>query len=222
MFHVKHVIVFLCLFLSFKGHAQGILTLRDKPFVYSCPIDSVLFQSLNSGGYFGSLSKTEQETVYWVNYFRQNPRRFWNTVMKEFLIQFPEAKSSYTRTLEADILRAPESLQVVYPDSGLISMAVLHANDLKKRHGIITHVSSSGKNFVQRIQAVGRYSCGAENIFNGSFSGLEALIALLIDQGVPDRGHRMNILDPRFQLIGVSFINHRDEKGILVQDFACH
>lgn len=100
-------------------------------------------------------------------------------------------------------------------------MAATHAGDLKKRNGVISHTSSVGKTFVQRIQAAGRYTCGAENIFNGSFNALESLIALLIDQGVADKGHRLNLLDPKFQLIGISFISYKEGKGILVQDFAC-
>lgn len=221
MFHVKHFLFILLLCISSSVVGQGVLTLRDKPFEYTVAIDSALYKSISASKAFSLLSKPEQESLYWVNYFRQSPRRFWNTVMKEFLLQFPEAKSSYTRSLEADILKGPQSFSLLAPDSGLIMMAATHAFDLKKRNGIISHTSSVGKTFVQRIQAAGRYTCGAENIFNGSFNALKSLIALLIDQGVPDKGHRLNLLDPKFQLIGISFISYKDGKGILVQDFAC-
>ncbi|TWI82987.1 Cysteine-rich secretory protein family protein [Lacibacter cauensis] len=222
MFHVKHAFVLAFISICTTGLSQGILTLKDKPFVYSHSYDSSLIKTLNNSAVYKSLSKPEQESVYWLNYFRQNPRRFLNTIIKEFLVQFPEAKSAYTRSLEVDILKAPQTLTLVLPDSGLNTMAAAHALDLKKRNGVISHISSSGKNFVQRIQAAGKYTCGAENIFIGSFNGLESLIALLIDHGVPDKGHRVNILNPRFQLVGVSFIQSSGDKGLLVQDFACH
>ena len=221
MFHVKQLLVILLLSFSSTVVGQGVLTLRDKPFEFTLAIDSVLYKSMSASKTFNVLSQREQESLYWVNYFRQNPRRFWNTVMKEFLLQFPEAKSSFTRSLEADIMKAPQSLPLLLPDSGLIRMAATHAADLKKRNGIISHTSSTGRSFVQRIQAAGRYTCGAENIFNGSFNGLESLIALLIDHGVPDKGHRANLLDSKFQLLGLSFIPTASGKGILVQDFAC-
>lgn len=221
MFHVKQLLVILLLSFSSTVVGQGVLTLRDKPFEFTAAIDSVLYKSMSASKIFNVFSQREQESLYWVNYFRQNPRRFWNTVMKEFLLQFPEAKSSFTRSLEADIMKAPQSLPLLLPDSGLIRMAATHAADLKKRNGIISHTSSTGRSFVQRIQAAGRYTCGAENIFNGSFNGLESLIALLIDQGVPDKGHRANLLDSKFQLLGLSFIPTVNGKGILVQDFAC-
>jgi len=221
MFHVKQLLLFFFLSIGSSVFGQGVLTLRDKPFDYKPVIDSALYKSISVANYFSLLSQTERESLYWLNYFRQNPRRFWNTVMKEFLVQFPEAKSSYTRSLEADIMKAPQALPLLMPDSGLFRMATTHAADLKNRKGIISHTSSDGRNFVQRIQAAGRYTCGAENIFNGSFNGLESLIALLIDQGVPDKGHRLNILDPKFQLVGVSFLPLPSGKGMLVQVFAC-
>lgn len=221
MFHVKQLVVIVLLSVSSSALGQGVLTLQDKPFGINLSIDSGLYKSISSSNEFGLLSQTERESLYWVNYFRQNPRRFWNLVMKEFLVQFPEAKSPYTRSLEADILKAPQSLPLLALDSGLIRMASAHAEDLKKRNGIISHTSSGGRTFVQRIQTAGRYTCGAENIFNGSFNGLESLIALLIDHGVADKGHRVNLLDPKFQLIGISFIAFTPGKGILVQDFAC-
>jgi uncharacterized protein YkwD len=211
MFHVKQVLTILLLSVSSTVVSQGVLTLRDKPFEYTAAIDSALYKSISASKAFSLLSKPEQESLYWLNYFRQNPRRFWNTVMKEFLLQFPEA----------NIMKAPQSLPLLAPDSGLVKMATAHAADLKKRNGVISHTSANGKSFVQRIQAAGRYSCGAENIFNGSFNALESLIALLIDQGVPDKGHRLNLLDPKFQLVGISFVSFKEGKGILVQDFAC-
>lgn len=221
MFHVKQFLFILLLCISSTVVGQGVLILRDKPFEHTIAFDSVLYKSLSASKAFRLLSTPEQESMYWVNYFRQNPRRFWNTVMKEFLLQFPEAKSAYTRSLEADIMKAPQSLPLLAPDSGLVKMATAHTADLKRRNGIISHTSSDGKTFVQRIQAAGRYTCGAENVFNGSFNALESLIALLIDQGVPDKGHRLNLLDPKFQLVGISFVSFKEGKGILVQDFAC-
>ena len=221
MFHVKQILLFFFLSVGSSVVGQGVLTLRDKPFEYKPAIDSALYKSISSANAFTLLSQTERESLYWLNYFRANPRRFWNTVMKEFLLQFPEAKSSFTRSLEADLMKAPQTLPLLLPDSGLIRMATAHAADIKQRKGIISHTSADGRNFVQRIQAAGRYTCGAENIFNGTFNGLESLIALLIDQGVADKGHRLNLLDPRFQLVGLSFISFKEGKGILVQDFAC-
>lgn len=203
-----------------KGYAQGVLTLKDKPFEIKHRYDETLLRQLESNALYNSLSTNEKNLFYWTNYFRQDPKRFYETIIVEFLNQFPEAKSSYSRSLELDIKKAPQSLALLIPDEGLLTTTKQHASDLVKRGGIISHTSSNGKTFVQRLQEAGKYTCGAENVYIGSFNGLESLITLLIDTGVPDKGHRMNLLDPKFQRMGVSF-QSTGSKGLLVQDFAC-
>ena len=220
MFHVKRLIIFVFLICGFSGYAQGVLTLKDRPFEIKHQYDEALLRQLEANTLYSSLSTSERNVFYWTNYFRQDPRRFYETIIVEFLNQFPEAKSSYSRSLELDIKKAPQSLALLMPDEGLLATSKRHASDLVKRGGIISHTSSNGKTFVQRLKGAGKYTCGAENIYIGSFNGLESLIALLIDTGVPDKGHRMNFLDPKFGRMGVSF-QSTGNKGLLVQDFAC-
>jgi hypothetical protein len=170
---------------------------------------------------FQSASALEQEFFYWTNYFRSNPGRFFETIIREFGRQYPEVSKADIKSLEQDIKRSAFSLPIVFSDEGLLKMSRIHASDLVKRGGVISHTSSKGQTFSQRINEAGRYRCGAENVYIGSFDPLEALIALLIDSGVPDKGHRMNLLDPRFGKMGVSFQAASGKKGLLVQDFAC-
>jgi hypothetical protein len=211
--------VFIILQLS--STAQGVITLQDKPFVYTAPVDSALWKSLKAEPSFKLLTNQEQMLFYWTNVFRKDPRKFFSTAVKEFIKQFPEANSSYLKSLERDIQKAPASLPLLLPDAGLGKMSKTHSSDLLGRGGIISHKSSSGKDFVQRIRDAGMYRCGAENIFVGTYDPLEALIALLIDQGVADKGHRMNLLDVRFERMGVSFSVMNTKRAVLVQDFAC-
>lgn len=218
---MKHIFFVFLLFYNISLNAQGIMTLQDKPFVFNRTIDSVLWKEINKEGIFNSLSQQDQLTFYWTNYFRQNPKRFYSLVIKEFIRQFPEANSAELKSLEKDISKAPENLQLLYPEKGLLKMASSHSSDLEKRGAVITHTSKSGKNFVQRINEVGTYSCGAENIYIGSPDPLEALVALLIDMGVPDKGHRKNLFDPKFGRMGVSFLLVSSKKGLLEQVFAC-
>jgi Cysteine-rich secretory protein family len=221
MFHVKNMLFLLFVLVATEGYSQGVLTLKDKPFSYTHTYDTALIRHLEANKTYSTLSVKEKDLFYWTNYFRKDPRRFYETIVVEFLKQFPEAKSTYTKSLEADIKKAPVALSVLLPDNGLLTAAHLHASDLIKRGNVLSHNSSSGKNFVQRLQESGRYSCGAENVYIGSFNALESLIALLIDNGVPDKGHRMNLLDPKFKLMGVSFQSAGAGKGLMVQDFAC-
>lgn len=218
---MKHIFFVFLLFYNISLNAQGIMTLQDKPFVFNRTIDSVLWREINKEGIFNSLTQQDQLTYYWTNYFRQNPKRFFNLIIKEFIRQFPEANTQELKSLEKDILKTPDQLPILYPDKGLLQMAVIHSSDLEKRGAVISHKSKSGKTFVQRINEAGSYRCGAENIYIGSPDPLEALIALLIDMGVPDKGHRMNLLDSKFGRMGASFLIISSTKGLLEQVFAC-
>ena len=207
-------------FVSLCSYAQGYITLQDKPFVYKHTFDSSLWKLLEKTASFGALTQKEQLFYYWVNRFRSAPNDFYSSVIKEFINQFPEAYSKEYIDLEKDVFKA-RPLPLLLPEKGLIKMSKDHSLDLSKRGGVISHKSSKGKDFVQRIKEAGQYRCGAENIFIGTYDPLEALVALLIDYGVADKGHRINLLDPKFVITGVSFIPITSKKAVLVQVFSC-
>lgn len=218
---IRFFLSFLVIFVTSISFAQGVIVLQDKPFVYKPVRDSAVWNLLVSSPGFTNLPSMEKEFFYWTNLMRKNPARFGETVLQEFLKQFPEADLAEARSLTADLKKAQENLPFLYPDHGLLLMASTHATDLKGRNGTISHQSSSGKDFVQRIKEAGKYRCGAENVFVGTPQALEALILLLIDKGVSGKGHRRNLLDPTFTLMGVSFEEINDNKTVLVQDFGC-
>ncbi len=214
-------LIFLFFFSgAFTAKAQGIITLQDKPFVFSVSTDSSIWKSLNNDNLFSSLSIQEKQAYYWVNLFRKSPEKFYSTVIKAFVQQFPEAKTSEWESLGQDI-KNKESLPFLFPEKGLLSMSRKHSEDLWSRNGVISHKSSEGKGFSQRISETGSYRCGAENIYVGSHDPLEAIITLLIDYGVVDKGHRKNLLNPTFQQMGLSFIKRGSQKAVLVQVLAC-
>lgn len=216
----RYLIFLFFFFCAFTAKAQGVITLQDKPFVFSLPTDSVIWKSLNDDNLFSTLSIQEKQAYYWVNLFRKSPQKFYSTVIKAFIEQFPEAKTSEWESLGQDI-KNKETLPFLFPDKGLLSMSRKHSEDLSSRNGVISHKSSDGKGFSQRISETGSYRCGAENIYVGSYDPLEAIITLLIDYGVADKGHRKNLLNPTFQRMGLSFIRVRNQKAVLVQELAC-
>jgi hypothetical protein len=217
---MKPVLCFVLLICSFATFSQGVIVLQDKPFVYAPPVDSALYKELSSNKIYTNLSKAEQQMFYWTNAFRKDPNRFYNEVIKEFIKQFPEANGPELRSLKKDIQKI-KTLPLIFPDPGLMTMSKSHSADLAKRGGVISHKSATGKDFVARINDAGQYRCGAENIFSGTPHFLEALVALLLDHGVADKGHRVNLIDPRFERMGVSITLISPKKGVMVQDFAC-
>ena len=60
----------------------------------------------------------------------------------------------------------------------------------------------------------------AENCFYGPESALIIVAELLIDEGVSDVGHRVNILDPSFTHIGISVETHTEYGFNCVMSFA--
>ena len=218
---IRFLLSFLFVCTASLSFSQGVIVLQDKPFVYKPVRDTAIWNRLVSSQGFANLSAIEQDFFYWTNLMRKNPWLFGETVLQEFLKQFPEANSTDSRSLTAELKRAQTNLPFLEPDHGLFVMASTHATDLKGRKGVISHQSSTGKDFVQRIKEAGKYRCGAENVFVGTPEALEALILLLIDKGVKDKGHRKNLLDPTFTLMGASFKEIDNKKAILVQDFGC-
>jgi len=210
----------LLLFLQTSVSAQGQIILQDKPFSYNAPVDTNLWATLQTAPNFLTLSTEQKWMFYWTNLFRRNPQWFFGTIVRSFLDQFPEANTAEAVSLEADIQQA-SPLPFLFPDNGLTKMAQLHAKDMASRNGIITHTSSSGKQFAQRLREAGRYPCGAENVFSGSQAALEALIILLLDHGVADKGHRINLLDPTYTIMGAATSIIKSGRHVWVQEFGC-
>lgn len=221
-FHVKRLLfLFIVLIFVSSSYSQGSITLRDTQFNISVKKDEKLQQALDSNAYYHKLDAYQQEAIYWLNYVRLYPRLFHDNVLTPFLQQFPEAKSAYSKSLSADLLNMKPA-GILIPDERLTKVAAEHASDLGKHGAGISHNSTSGLSFQQRMNKAGYYSNVAENIYEGKRSPLEAILFLLIDTGVKSVGHRKAILSNDLKYVGVSFypIRGRNNMFFLVQDFS--
>ncbi|HMO33075.1 MAG TPA: CAP domain-containing protein [Lacibacter sp.] len=219
---MRSIFLLFGLFVFLVSQAQqGSVTLQAKSFQYNPPRDTAIWNWLERQPGFSSLPLQQQESFYWTNLMRRNPIRFFETAVRAFVQQFPEANTREVRDLELDIKKAPVTLPLLAPDASLKNMGAAHTTDLVMRGGIISHQSASGKGFAQRIKEFGSFRCGAENIYAGSNDPLEALIILLIDHNVPNKGHRINLLDPAYGRMGLGWELMKDSRAMLVQVFAC-
>jgi uncharacterized protein YkwD len=106
------------------------------------------------------------------------------------------------------VLRRQRSLKPLDLNICLSQAAQLHAQHLG-RTGEVGHVGAGGSTPGQRVaRAFGRQlSCG-ETVSAGPGTARDHVIALLIDDGVSDRGHRLALLDPSYRSLGNGLAQH--------------
>lgn len=105
-------------------------------------------------------------------------------------------------------------------DPCLSASAAEHVRDTGSK-GLLGHDSSNGEHFAARIRRyVKHYRASGEDISYGLETPEDVVQQLLIDDGVPDRGHRKNILDPGFNTAGAACGPHAKLGTMCVIDFA--
>lgn len=105
--------------------------------------------------------------------------------------------------------------------SGMSAAAADLAND-QRRTGELGHTGSDGSNPGSRLNAHGTWQQSySENVDYGPFlSGRDVIVDLLVDDGVPGRGHRHNIFDGSARVVGVSCGPHPKFRSMCVIDQA--
>lgn len=117
-------------------------------------------------------------------------------------------------------LRSQRPLGALELSTCLGASAAEHVRDLGPK-GLMSHSGSKGESFEHRLlRYAPNASAFAENIAFGPASASEVVMDLLIDDGVPGRGHRHNLLDPSFQEMGVACGPHATFRSMCVMDFA--
>lgn len=105
-------------------------------------------------------------------------------------------------------------------NEGLALAARRHAQDLGPR-GALEHVGSDGAKLSDRLNRLGVWQgLIAENISTGEPEARQVVIQLLVDDGVPSRGHRRNLFNPELHQAGAGSAPHRDYRVVTVIDYA--
>lgn len=179
------------------------------------------------------LSDFEKELVLEINMLRSNPTKYSADFIepvrdryKNKLLYYPGDLPLLTTegvfALDECVrkLRATPPMQILSPDQGLSKSAMDHVKD-QSVTGQTGHTGSDGSGFRKRIERYSRWKTRiAENIAYGGISPRQVLIYLLIDDGLPERGHRRNFLTPEFRFIGVAMGAHPEYKRMSVMEFA--
>ncbi|MBI3132311.1 MAG: CAP domain-containing protein [Acidobacteria bacterium] len=105
-------------------------------------------------------------------------------------------------------------------NEGLWLAAREHALD-QARTGGMGHVGSRGSRLRERLDRHGTLaSTTGECISYGPEDARMIVIGLIVDDGVPDRGHRKNIFNPEFHQAGAAVAPHPEWGQVCVVDFA--
>jgi hypothetical protein len=213
----------LTLVLSLSGVvalSQGFLVTEDRPFIAERAKDSSILGPISRTETWKPLNSSEKEYIYWVNFMREDPPRFYKAYVEPFLAQFPEARSTESESLRSD-LRKTSRLPLLWPDAKLNRAATPHANYLTST-GTISHTGAGGRSFAHRMEEAGVNVCAGEVIFQGKDDALIALVLLLIDHRVPGTGHRKALLDASFTKTGIGVSMSNDQRAIFVQILSCN
>jgi hypothetical protein len=214
--------LFFWLLLPFfsRGQTSFSMTLPDTPIPHPVVIDTAVDNWNHSFKSYTLLNPQEKELIYWVNYSRINPKRFWDSVVVPILKIIPDLKSGESQSLKQALYQSTLlPLFSIHPN--LENMAKPEAAAIGKHAAAISHTSPDGKSFIQRFQENGFRSCGGENICL-SDDMLLGLVLLYIDLKVPESGHRKNLLSKEFTNIGIGSAKYGNtDNYFFVQDFAC-
>lgn len=188
---------------------------------------------LNTAKDAAYLNELEQEVILELNKVRSNPKRFAEEYMEELRSDFEGRLFIYpgqvpVKTQEGisplneclQVLKRTSPLPILEPSSGLSKASAELVADQQK-HGGIGHIARNGSTPQKRIEKYGEWDiCSSEDITYGSFEARQIVISLLIDDGVPDRAHRKNVLNPCFHFAGVANGSHPSYQSMCVIDCA--
>jgi hypothetical protein len=220
-FHVKRIFLLTAILASFAAHSQksSRVNIEIKELPRLPPRNYSVVEFLKKFPEVKSMSYETAEWFYWTNFSRQNPKAFWDSVVQPLLNTYPQFNTSYALSLRK-ALEKNNRLPMLKPNHVLGKVSQLHAVDLSKS-GILSHSSSNGAAFEQRVFRSGIAKCAAENLSMGLPNPVFSLVLLYLDEGLPDLGHRNNLLNPYYEEMGIGISTSKQKYTIVVQDFAC-
>lgn len=179
------------------------------------------------------LSELDKEVIIELNKCRTNPSKYAEMYLKPivskmdkagcyinsegFNVKSQEGKSAIEEAIS--VLEIEMSLPMLRPKIYLCKAALDHCNDQGPR-SLVGHGGSDGSSPSSRVKRYFSNFCGiGENIDYGNATAQEIVCSLIIDDGVPDRGHRKNIFNRKYLNVGVANGFHKAYRNMCVIDF---
>jgi uncharacterized protein YkwD len=189
--------------------------------------------SLDTAKNANYLSPLEKDVILEMNKVRANPKKYAELYIQptlrffegnlykrpgEIILQTKEGKKAVEECIK--VLSKAKGVSILTPESGLSRAAKDHTAD-QGSTGQVGHGGSDGSDPFKRMERYGGgFMTAGENIAYGEKSGRDIVVQLLVDDGVPSRGHRESILNDDFKQTGVSFSSHPGYRTMCVIAYA--
>jgi len=183
------------------------------------------------------LSAQERAVIFEMNKARSNPKRYALEVILPMKKRFTDSENSRiyynsdsmrimtqegTAAIDECVkeMMGTAPMGMLLPSKGMSRAALDHTKD-QSRTGKTGHTGKDGSTPWKRMERYGRWlgTCG-ENIDYGNKDAQAIVVSLLVDDGVPSRGHRRSILNSAFKVAGVAIGSHSKYRDMCTINFA--
>ena len=205
-------ILFLCLILLFTSTAGLTQPNKTNEVSYLLPLEKSVVNEMN-------LARTSPKE--YLSLLEQFRKYYDGKLLKlpgESPILTKEGTSAVAEAIRS--MRSQKPVSPLGPSKGMALGAKDHLRDLRTS-GASQHKGSDGSQPWDRVNRYGTWQkIIGENISFGHNKARNIVMTLMIDDGVPNRGHRKNIFNPDFRLVGVACGDHPAYRTICVITFA--
>jgi uncharacterized protein YkwD len=178
------------------------------------------------------LSAVEKDVILEMNKVRSDPQKYAELYITPRLqyysgnmyqepgkiaIQTSEGKKAVEGCVTA--LAKMKGVPLLMPEEGLANASKDHVKD-QGATGKTGHDGSDKSTPSTRTARYGKGSYIGENIAYGPGAGREIIVDLLIDDGVPSRGHRQNIMKKDYNQAGTAIGSHKQYGTVCVINYA--